>query len=79
MSTPWAAALKGMLMSDGFMYADCGLTCHIVWGNESNPVPEHSIGCSNCGCVLDRLFGLHGYIGPVNYCPRCGAKVIKDE
>lgn len=32
--------------------------------------------CSACGCGMGKAIDRHVY---VNYCPACGAKVIKDE
>ena len=43
------------------------------------PVPKHFTGCSNCGCTWDWFYKMGGFNGPPNYCPRCGAKVIKEK
>lgn len=42
------------------------------------PVPKHSTGCSNCGAVWDFFYNKLAYMGPPNYCPKCGAKVMLD-
>lgn len=48
--------------------------CHAT---SNPPVPKHWTGCSNCGSVWDFFYNNCGYMGPPNFCPRCGAKVRK--
>lgn len=52
-----------------------GDTCHPVVGDGTNKVPIYSTGCSNCGCVWDGFYIKMSFMGPPNYCPRCGARV----
>ena len=48
-------------------------TCHAT---SNPPVPKHWTGCSNCGSVWDFFYNICGYMGPPNFCPKCGAKVV---
>lgn len=47
--------------------------CHATSGP---PVPEHFTGCSACGAVWDFFYVTGGYMGPPDYCPRCGARCL---
>lgn len=51
-------------------------TCHPT---SKRPVPKYQTGCSNCGCVWDWFYRQHDFMGPPNYCPRCGAKVTEEK
>lgn len=51
-------------------YAKPAILCHPT---KKRPVPKYFVGCSNCGCVWDFFYNTCGYMGPPNYCPRCGA------
>lgn len=48
-------------------------TCHAT---PNPPVPKHWTGCSNCGSVWDFFYNICGYMGPPNFCPNCGRKVV---
>lgn len=62
----------------GIDSVDCSVT-NVVIGDGSNKVPRYFTGCSNCGCVLDPFYTMGGFMGPPEYCPRCGAKVIEEK
>lgn len=51
-------------------YAKPTLLCHPT---TKPPVPKHWTGCSNCGLVWDWSYKMPPFMGPPNYCPRCGA------
>lgn len=51
-------------------YAKPELLCHPT---RKKPVPKHFTGCSNCGYVWDWFYQAPPFMGPPNYCPRCGA------
>lgn len=36
--------------------------------------PEYSVECSNCACPWGYFYNVSCFMGPPNYCPRCGAK-----
>lgn len=66
-------------MSDEYERAEHSLTSRAVYGDGTNIVPRYMTGCSNCGCVWDMFYISLTFMGPPDYCPRCGAKVIKDK
>ena len=51
-------------------YAKPEILCHPT---SEPPVPKHQTGCSNCGYVWDWFYIQLPFMGPPNYCPRCGA------
>ena len=60
-------------MTERVEYAKPTLLCHPTG---EPPVPKYCTGCSNCGCVWDNFYRQLSFMGPPNYCPRCGAKVM---
>ena len=66
-------------MSNEYRCAEHDLTSRAVLGDGTNIVPKYWTGCSNCGCVWDMFYISLAFMGPPDYCPRCGARVIKDE
>lgn len=59
--------------------ATLGKTCHAEVGDGSGLVPKHWTGCSRCGCVWDYFYNNMAFMGPPEYCPRCGARVTEDK
>ena len=48
--------------------------CHAT---SESPVPTYQTGCSECGEVWDDFYRRLKWMGPPNFCPRCGAKRIE--
>ena len=70
--TAWGMAKRGT--PEQAIAATLGRgTCHAT---SNPPVPKHWTGCSNCGSVWDFFYNICGYMGPPNFCPKCGAKVV---
>ena len=70
--TAWGMAKRGT--PEQAIAATLGAgTCHAT---SNPPVPKHWTGCSNCGSVWDFFYNICGYMGPPNFCPKCGAKVV---
>lgn len=57
-------------------YAKPTLLCHPTM---EPPVHKYQTGCSNCGCTWDWFYRQLDFMGPPNYCPRCGAKVTEEK